>query len=365
MADNYLVGGLEFAADEVGAVLHPRVKLQVGADGAATDVSDANPLPVAVGAQTLTGATPAATPSVLLMGGIRRDTDTNWPGVDDGETAPLLTNRDGRLKVAGAPAQFDPIVGSITANGQTVSGDVSSVSNVVAQVTGTFAGHNVTFEGSLDGGATWVQIQGCRSNANTIEPTSGALSAAPVYAWELSVNAYTNFRVRATAHTSGTATWRFTLGSYATEPIPAIQTHAVTGSGNFNVVAQAGTNLMGDVGLQVRANATGAASIHHIVSAASTNVAQIKATAGRVLGWNLANNTASWRYVKLHNIASATAGAAVTLTIAIPPNDSVFCHITQGIGFATAISRSIVAGAADADATAVSANDVVGDIFFA
>jgi hypothetical protein len=69
--------------------------------------------------------------------------------------------------------------------------------------------------------------------------------------------------------------------------------------------------------------------------------------------------------VKLHNVASATAGAAVALTIGIPPNGKAECYIGQGIAFATAISRSIVTGAADADATAVGLNDVVGDIFFA
>lgn len=355
--------GANIATDLVGGVHFQRVKPAFGVDGAAVDVSATNPLPVVSSAQAATGSVPAATPSVLVAGAIRRDGDTNWPGVDDGEVAPLLTNRDGRLKTAGAPAQYDPVVGAITASAQTVSADVSSVSNVVAHVTGTFAGHNCTFEGSIDGGTTWVQIQGVRSNANTIEVTTGALAAAPVYAWEFSVNAFTNFRVRATAHTSGTATWRFTLGSYATEPTPAIQAHGITGT--VTTAPAAGTNLIGDVGLQVRANATGAASIHHIVSAATTNVAQIKATAGRVLGYCLSNTNAAWRYVKLHNVASATAGTGVVMTIGIPPNGRVELTIPQGLGFATAISRSIVAGAADADATAIGATDVVGDIFFA
>lgn len=48
MADNFDftpgVGGTG-AADDVGGVLYPRVKINYGADGAATDVSDANPLP--------------------------------------------------------------------------------------------------------------------------------------------------------------------------------------------------------------------------------------------------------------------------------------------------------------------------------
>lgn len=49
MADNvgYTPGsGATVAADEIDGVLHQRVKIGVGADGSAVDVSDANPLPV-------------------------------------------------------------------------------------------------------------------------------------------------------------------------------------------------------------------------------------------------------------------------------------------------------------------------------
>lgn len=164
--------------------------------------------------------------------GLRRDAETS-PVSNDGDFHPLIFNEVGRLKTAGAPALYSPIVDTITAVADTVSADVSSVSNVVMHCTGTFSTVNCTFEGSIDGGTTWFAIQAVRTNANTIELTTGNLSAAPAYAWELSVNALTNVRVRATAYTSGTQTWRFILGSYATEPIPAIQTHAVTGSGNF------------------------------------------------------------------------------------------------------------------------------------
>jgi hypothetical protein len=50
MADNvgYTPGvGATVAADDIGGVLHQRVKIGVGADGTAADVSDANPMPVA------------------------------------------------------------------------------------------------------------------------------------------------------------------------------------------------------------------------------------------------------------------------------------------------------------------------------
>lgn len=316
----------------------------------------------------------------MAMLAIRSDSDA--PTANDGDYTILKLDEEGRLKVSSKPASYPDITGDITAvqasigvpvAGGTVGGDVSRASNVMAFCTGTFAGVNVTFEGSLEatGDTNWFGLQAVRSNANTIETATGVLGAAPAYAWEMSVNALSRVRVRCTARTSGTQSWRFVQGTYATEPIPAAQvsgTQPVSGTVTANIGTgslAAGTNLVGDVGMQVRANATGAMSTHHIVSAATTNVAQIKATAGRVFGWCLSNTTASWRYVKLHNVASATAGAAVTLTIGIPPNDKAQCTWPVGIAFATAISRSVVTGPADADATATAANDVVGDIYFA
>lgn len=50
MADNvgYTPGtGATIAADEIGGVLHQRIKIGVGGDGAATDVSTSNPMPMA------------------------------------------------------------------------------------------------------------------------------------------------------------------------------------------------------------------------------------------------------------------------------------------------------------------------------
>jgi hypothetical protein len=51
MADNvgYTPGtGATVAADDIGGVLHQRVKIGVGVDGSAVDVSSSNPMPVAI-----------------------------------------------------------------------------------------------------------------------------------------------------------------------------------------------------------------------------------------------------------------------------------------------------------------------------
>jgi hypothetical protein len=163
------------------------------------------------------------------------------------------------------------------------------------------------------------------------------------------------------------------LGTQAA--LPVVQTVAgptqpVSGTVTANIGTgslAAGTNAIGDVGIQYRANATGATSRTHIVSGATTNATQVKsAGAGRCLGWFFANNSASWRYVKLHNqTALPTAGTGVVQTIGIPPNGVASWSSEGGIGFSAGIALTIVAGIADADTTAIGANEVAGDIFWA
>ena len=157
----------------------------------------------------------------------------------------------------------------------------------------------------------------------------------------------------------------------AMNPLPVTQFGTVTVSGTVTAnigtgSIAAGTNLIGDVGHQYRGNATGAASGAHLVSAGTTNATIVKGSAGRVVGWALANTTAAWRYVKLHNqITTPTAGTGVVRTIAIPPNGLAQMKLEGGITFATGIGLTTVTGSADADTAAVGVGDIVGDIFFA
>lgn len=70
--------------------------------------------------------------------------------------------------------------------------------------------------------------------------------------------------------------------------------------------------------------------------------------------------------MKFHNQAtSPTAGSGVFLSVGIPPNGTVDFRLEGGIAFSTGIGITTVTGAADADATAVAANDIVGTVFFA
>lgn len=272
----------------------------------------------------------------------------------DGDYTLLKIDEEGRLKVAVKPASFSLVSGNITASAQTVFCDVSRASNVmIFMVATTLVGHNSTFEGSLDSttgtDGNWFAIQVIRSNANTIELTTGVLAATPAYAWEASVNGLSFIRVRATAHSSGTATWKFQRGSYATEPIPASQvsgTQPVSGT-----LTSAGTTT----------NTPVTPTQSFVNSGASTNATSVKASAGTV--WNIvcSNANAAARYVKFYNLAVApTVGTSVpAFTIAIPASGTVVVSGgANGIRFGTGIALAITTGVADSDTAAVAANEI-------
>lgn len=278
------------------------------------------------------------------MFGIRSSTDMVTTDAD-GDYTLLKIDEEGRLKVSAKPASYPDITGNITATqpvistpvaGGTVEGDVSRASNIMAFCTGTFSTVNCTFEGSLEatGASNWFGIQAIRTNANTIETATGNLSAQPVYGWELSVNALRRVRVRATARTSGTQSWRFVQGTYATEPIPGAQVSATQPvSGTVTITNPTGTT-------------------YNVVTAASTNSAVVKATAGTLYEITISNPTATAAYVKLYNKATApTVGTDVpVLTQAVAAGATVALNFGQvGKRFATGIGIACTAAAAASD----------------
>lgn len=116
------------------------------------------------------------------------------------------------------------------------------------------------------------------------------------------------------------------------------------------------------------AAATNALSKLRVMAAATTNATSIKASAGRLYEVHLCNLAASIRFVKFYNKASApTVGTDIPVaTYPIPANggrlDLTSFH---GVSFATGIAMAITGAVADADATAVATNDVVGELLYA
>ena len=232
--------------------------------------------------------------------------------------------------------------------------DLIDMDGVLVTTAGTFSG-TLAFEASNDG-TNWYSIWMSRASGTTQE-SSRALTGATLEAWRSNIAGWSRFRVRCSAYTSGTA---------------AIFVRPVTSSfegpaGSVTATLAAGTALAADVGVGARATTTNAVLRQKIISAASTNATSVKASAGRIYGWSLTNTTASVKYVKIYNKASApTVGTDVPVeTIAIPPNANVQRADSIGVFNSTGIALAITGGVADADTTAVAAGDVVGSLYYA
>ena len=240
--------------------------------------------------------------------GIRRDADTS--PVSDGQSHTLSTNATGRLKTSDAPAAYTLTTGNLNSATATLVADVSHASNVVVEVaSGTFAGLNFIFESSLDG-TIWKTEFGVRTNGTGVtESTSGVIAAPPAYRWELSVNGLTQFRVRATAWTSGSAVINISLGAYATEPLLTVAPHAVTGSGTFTVAGTVTANTF------AQAPVAGAGVLTSYLNANTIALAAVKATSGRLFGYRIYNPNAAVAFVQVFN--TATTGA-VALGTTVP-----------------------------------------------
>lgn len=276
------------------------------------------------------------------------------PAYTNGDVGELTINQDGRLRVSSKPGFFDVVSGGLTAVGNQLPCDVTDASNIMVHIknTGTAAmtAGVLQFEGSLDStngfDGTWFPIQAVRSNSNTIEtatPTLTGMAAGAGYAnaWELSVNACRWFRVRCSTAVTANSIAFVTIvrGTYATEPVPAIQTHAVTGSGNFTVIPGNGTN-------------------YNLTSAAATNAAIVKSSAGTLSEISVFNPSAATVYVKLYNKSSSpTVGTDVpTVTIPVAAGTLVSLEFGQlGKRFSSGIGITITGGAGATDTTAVAA----------
>jgi hypothetical protein len=138
-------------------------------------------------------------------------------------------------------------------------------------------------------------------------------------------------------------------GSAATQPVSVASLPLPTGAATESTLASLGAT----------------SSISHRVSAASNNAANIKSSAGTVMGWRIFNVADYSIYVKLYNKAtSPTVGTDTPVqTIGVQAGTSADAS-GLGISYSTGISIAITKAITDADNTAVAASDCVVDIFY-
>ena len=106
------------------------------------------------------------------------------------------------------------------------------------------------------------------------------------------------------------------------------------------------------------------ATYSRVVSGASTNATNLKASAGGIAAIDLFNVAAYTVFLKLYNKASApTVGTDIPVwTIPIQAGGGFSREFLQGEYFATGIAYAMTKLQADSDTTALAAGDVTGRI---
>jgi hypothetical protein len=109
-----------------------------------------------------------------------------------------------------------------------------------------------------------------------------------------------------------------------------------------------------------------AGGLTRLVSAASTNVTQVKTNSCNLKGFTIINTNAAARYVKLYDTMTppVVGTDAVALTILVPASSQAppfsapdGWRLSKGLYFAT------TTGVADSDSTGVGAGDLIIQLF--
>ena len=232
MADNVEItagSGTTVAADDIGGVLHQRVKVEFGADGVAADVTSTNPFPVHL-ASFATIPVAVGTHSVLNAGGSLSAYQGGGAWLTTLATLPVVTNVTGYALESGG--NLDSIVTTLNSiKSKTDNLDVTLGSRLgsgaTLPITGTIsalnAGGSLTaFQGSAPWLVTFATLPGIVSVNNSSIPVtqSGTWTVQP-------------------GNTPNTTAWLVTM---ATLPVNI---------GSLNVAGQATvTAIQGDPGLK-------------------------------------------------------------------------------------------------------------------
>jgi hypothetical protein len=100
-------------------------------------------------------------------------------------------------------------------------------------------------------------------------------------------------------------------------------------------------------------------------SAASQNLTNIKASAGKVMGWYIYNSNAAARKIIFYNLATTPlAGSARYFSIVIPALSGANVSFPDGIDFSAGIGIATSTDIANSNPVSVATNDLIISIFY-
>lgn len=362
MADNTVINpgasGDTIATDDISGVKHQRVKLSVGADGAASDA-----VPV-VAALDSTGT------GIQAVGIVAQFDDVSTASVTENQfAAPRISSRRALLVEGVASGTVIPVSdggGSITVdNSGTFVTQENGAALTALQLIDDVV---VTDDAAFTPGTTKVLMVGATLNDTTPdvvnEGDGGAVRMTADRAIHSSIRdaAGNNRGVNVTAanQMEVSVTAALPTGSAA---IGKLAANSGVDIGDVDVTSiSAGTNLVGDVGIQPRTTngldtfmASGSDGSSILVATAQA----AKASAGKVYGYYAYNPETAVSFVHFYNTASGSVTVGTTnplFSLPIPPGAAANLMSEIGITFGTAITvaATTTAGGNTAPTTGVS-----------
>lgn len=389
-------GGDTLAADDILGVKYQRVKISVGADGAAADNSTAAPLAVKISDGTDV--------ALVTAGGLLQ--------VDASGAAIPVTDNGGALTVDGAVTVSGTVTAELSAVDNAVLDNIDAdLTTVIGHVDG-IEGLLTTMDADTGGILTSVQLIDDAVYAEDVAAQAGdkgiAILAVRRDADTALVgtdNDYANLQVDANgylkveifdgggSHTVDNAgTFAVQVDGSALTALQLIDDPVIADDAAFTP----GTSKVGAVGLFAdetspdsvnegdigiprmtldrmavvtpRPSATGEGlTIFRSLDLDETEE-EIKATAGKLYGYYFFNAATATRYLKFYNATAANVTVGTTtpvLTLPLPTGVAGHVEFSLGIPFSTAITAAATTGLADNDTGTPGANEIIINVFYA
>ena len=266
------------------------------------------------------------------------------------------------LSIVGQAAQTAIINNILTTVAGIPSLDVTGYRSFCIQLVSTGTGGTFIFEGSNDPVNNFQPITVFNQvNANG-GASNSAINASLSTIGYVGSTTFRYIRLRIVTTITGGSLQAFTRLSQ----VPFVANYpnvTQTNPANFNITAQPGNtpNTTPWLITPVANAAQGFATFLKLISAATTNATSVKASAGVIGSISIFNASASNRFLKFYNKASApVVGTDIpVLVIGISAGNAVnFPVAAMGMRFSTGIALATTTGIADADTTAVALNDL-------
>lgn len=340
-------GGDVIASDDIAGVKYQRVKLSLGADGAASDA------PIGGGTESGVLRVTLASDST---GVLSVDDNGGSLTVDVGTALPAGTNNIGDVDVLSV----------VPGTGATNSGKaVDSAAGATDTGFAALAVRDDTLSTLTPADGDYTHLRVDSTGALHVRVSAGGIAG----------------KAEDAAHTDGdegvvilavrrdsAAVGSGTDGDYSTVNVDA--------SGRlWSIAAQSGTwtvqpgNTANTTAWLVspRPATSGGLTIFRSIDLDESEE-EIKATAGQLYGYYFANTNAAARYLKFYNATAANVTVGTTtpvLTFYLPPTSAGHVEFSHGIAFGTAITAAATTGVADNDTGAPGANEVILNAFYA